>query len=139
MLSRSTCVSACTLLAAAFAVSLAAGCVVDADDPSFTDDPSFAEDDPAITYAEADAPPAGEEGIVEEPFAAEAAPRAELASDQCVNDAGCPQGSMCVKPAFGSNWCAQLCVWDAIGENNCPPGFDCTRPFFWNRYRCTPE
>jgi hypothetical protein len=138
MLSRSTCVSSCKLLAAAFAVSLATGCMVDADESS-ADDPSFAEDDPSIAYAEAESAQAGDEGIVEERFAAEGVPPAEVASDQCFNDAGCPQGSMCVKPAFGSNWCAQLCVWDAIGENNCPPGFECTRPFFWNRWRCTPE
>ena len=127
MLSRSTRVSSWKLLIAALAISLAAGCVVDVDDPSI-DDPT----------AEAELSPAGDEDYAEEALAPEDAPQAEL-TDQCTNDAGCPQGSMCVKPAFKANYCAQLCVYDGLGEHNCPPGFDCTRPAFWNRYRCTPD
>jgi hypothetical protein len=129
MLSRSTCVSSCRLLIAALALSLAAGCAVDVDEP-LTDE----------AFDEAELTPAGDEGEVDEPSLAEAVPPAELAlADECTNDAGCPQGSMCVKPAFKANYCAALCVYDGLGEHNCPPGFDCTRPLFWNRYRCTPD
>lgn len=118
MLSRSTCFISCRLLIMALAMSLAAGCAIDVDEPPL-DEPSD----------EAELTPADEESDVGEPA---------LASE-CTNDAGCSQGFMCVKPAFKPNYCAQLCVYDGIGEHNCPPGFNCTRPFFWNRYRCTPD
>lgn len=129
MLSRSTCVWSCMVITAALVGSLVAGCAIDADEPSI---------DEATATAE---PPPVDDEPYDEPLAAEDVSQADVAfSFECTNDAGCPQGFMCVKPAFKKNWCAQLCVYDAIGEHNCGPGYDCTRPFpYTGRYRCTPD
>ena len=89
--------------------------------------------------ADADAPPAPDEGNVD-PLAAEDGPQTELLSDDCVNDAGCSQGYMCVNPPFGDNWCAQLCYNLGGGENTCPSGYKCTKPFpYTGRNRCVPN
>lgn len=133
MLSRSRCFISCRLLIMALAMAFAAGCAVDDDEP-FTDEASIDEGSD-----EAELATAGGEAELGEPALAADAPDELALASECTNDAGCPQGYMCVKPVFKANYCAQLCTWDAIGQHNCPPGFDCTRPFFGNRWRCTPD
>jgi hypothetical protein len=121
-------VSSCKLITAVLVVSMVVGCATDA-----TDTPT---DDTATEVSSSSV----DDGSYRASLGAEPSDQTELASSGCVNDAGCPQGSMCVKTLFGPNYCAQLCSFDPLGHSNCPPGLKCTRPFpYTGRFRCTPD
>lgn len=87
----------------------------------------------ACAAADVETPPAGDGSDVEA-SAAPDAPEAELTSGGCLQ---CVGDEICHNPAFGNSYCAQPCYKLPGGEDTCPGGYECTRPMFWNKWRCT--